>query len=178
MSRLAYTLGDQTKDEKERDAAFREGIEAGEMAVRAAPAKPESHFWLGANYGGFAQTQGPLAGLSYADKLRQEMEAAQKLDEDLYGGSTYMALGRLDLELPGWLGGDRQRALATLEKGLQFGPQNTLLRLQLAKAYLANKRSADARKQLNFILSMKPDPDYLPEYEQCVREARALLLKL
>src|SRR2546423_1531886 len=46
MARLDYTLGDQTKDDKEREAAFREGIEAGEVAVRVAPTIPESHFWL------------------------------------------------------------------------------------------------------------------------------------
>ncbi len=177
MARLDYTLGDLSKDDKERATAFREGIEAGETAVRAAANKPESHFWLGANYGGFAETQGALAGLSYAEKLRREMEAAQKLDVSFYGGSTYMVLGRLDLEVPEWLGGNRQRALATLEQGLQYGPQNSLLRLQLAKAYAANKRPDDARKQLNFILTMKPDPDYLLEYEQCATEARALLQK-
>ncbi len=177
MARLDYTLGDLSKDEKERATAFREGIEAGEAAVRAAADKPESHFWLGANYGGFAETQGALAGLSYADKLRREMEAAQKLDEGFYDGSTYMVLGRLDLEVPEWLGGDHRRALTTLEKGLQYGPQNSLLRLQLAKAYVANKRPDDARKQLNFILAMKPDPDYLPEYDQCANEARELLQK-
>ncbi|MFL6209540.1 MAG: TRAP transporter TatT component family protein [Pyrinomonadaceae bacterium] len=177
MARLDYTLGDQSKDEKEREAAFREGIEAGEVAVRGAPTKPESHFWLGANYGGFAETQGALAGLSYADKLRHEMVAAQKLDAGFQGGSTYMVLGRLDLELPEWLGGDRQRAQATLEQGLQYGPQNSLLRLELAKAYLANKRVDEARKQLNFILTMTPHPYFLPEHDECVTEARELLKK-
>lgn len=176
-ARLAYTLGDKSKDEKEREAAFREGIEAGETAVRAQPNKPDGHFWLGANYGGFAQTQGALAGLSYADKLRREMETAQKLEATGFHGSTYMALGRLDLELPGWLGGDRQRAQATLEQGLQYGPENMMLRLQLAKAYLANKRPEDARKQLNYILTIKPDPDYLPEYNESLAETRELLKK-
>ena len=175
MARLAYTLGDQSQDDKERDALFREGIEAGDVAVRVEPSKPEGHFWLGANYGGLAQTEGPLAGLSDADKLRHEMAAAQQLDAGLYDGSTYMALGRLDLELPEWLGGDRQRALTILEKGLPYGPQNSMLRLQLAKAYLANKKPDDARKQLSFILAMKPTADYLPEYEQCASEARELL---
>lgn len=177
MARLDYTLGDQTKDDKERETAFREGIEAGETAVRAAADKPESHFWLGANYGGYAETQGALAGLSYADKIRHEMEATQKLDAGFYGGSTYMVLGRLDLEVPEWLGGDRRRALATLEQGLRYGPNNLLLRLQLAKAYTANKRPADAHAQLNSILTMQPDPDYLPEYQECVSEARELLKK-
>jgi tetratricopeptide (TPR) repeat protein len=177
MARLDYTLGDQSKDEKERDAAFREGVEAGELAVRVAPTKPEGHFWLGANYGGFAETQGALAGLSYADKLRREMDATRKLDVGFYDGSTYMVLGRLDLELPEWLGGDRQRALTTLEQGLQYGPQNAMLRLQLARAYLANKRPEDARKQINLILTMKPDPDYLPEYNECLTETRELMKK-
>lgn len=175
LARLVYTLGDGAKDDNEREALFREGIEAGDVAVRVAPDKPEGHFWLGANYGGLAKTEGPLAGLSDADKLRHEMEAAQTIDARLYDGSTYMALGRLDLELPEWLGGDRQRALTTLEKGLPYGTQNSMLRLQLAKAYLANKKPDDARKQLNFILSMKPDANYLPEYEQCATEARELL---
>ena len=80
MARIAYTLGDQAKDDKEREAAFREGIEAGEAAVRIEPNKPEGHFWLGANYGELAQTEGPLSGLSDADKLRHEMETVQQLD--------------------------------------------------------------------------------------------------
>ena len=175
MARQAYTLGDGSQDDNEREALFREGIEAGDVAVRVEPSKPEGHFWLGANYGGLAKTEGPLVGLSDADKLRHEMEAAQTINASLYDGSTYMVLGRLDLELPEWLGGDRQRALTTLEKGLQYGAQNPMLRLQLAKAYLANKKPDDARKQLNFILAMKPDADYLPEYEQCASEARELL---
>jgi hypothetical protein len=177
IARLAYALGDRSTDAKEREAAFREGIEAGETAVRVAPDKAEGHFWLGANYGGYAQTQGALGGLDAADKVRREMEAVRKLDEGLYGGSAFVALGQVDLELPGWLGGDRQRALATLEQGLKYGPQNSLLRLQLAKAYLANKRPADARQQLNFVLTMKPDPDYKPEYDKCATEARELLKK-
>jgi TRAP transporter T-component len=176
-ARMAYTLGDQSKDDKERESAFRDGIEAGEAAVRIEPKKTEGHFWLGANYGGLAETEGPLAGLSDADKLRHEMETVQQLDPSYYDGSAYMALGQLDLEMPEWLGGDHQRALTTLEKGLQYGQQNPLLRLQLAKAYLANKKPDDARKQLNFILNMKPEPDALPEYKETANEARDLLKK-
>ncbi|HEX8070676.1 MAG TPA: TRAP transporter TatT component family protein [Pyrinomonadaceae bacterium] len=177
IARLAYVIGDRTTDEKERETVFHEGIEAGETAARSAPGRVEGHFWLGANYGGYAQTQGALGGLDAADKVRREMETVRKLDEGLYGGSAYVALGQVDLELPGWLGGDRQRALATLEQGLKYGPQNALLRLQLAKAYLANKRPAEARQQLNFILAMNPNPDFKPEYDKCAAEARELLKK-
>lgn len=175
MARISYVIGDDLTDTNAREQAFREGQEAGEAAVRVQPDKPEGHFWLAANLGGYAQTKGPLSGLASAKKLREQMEAVLKIDESYQGGSAYMALGQLDLELPELLGGDRKRAVATLEKGLRFGEQNSFLRLNLAQAYLAVGRPDDARKQLNFILNMKPSPDYLPEHKEAVAKARQLL---
>jgi Tfp pilus assembly protein PilF len=176
-ARLNYTLGDKTTDKAEKEKAFKEGIEAGETAVKAKPDGVEGHFWLGANQGGYAQTRGPLYGLSAADGLRKEMETVLKLDESFQGGSAFMVLGRLDLELPAMLGGDPKRAVETLERGLKYGEQNSLLRAHLAEAYLRAKRTSEAREQINFILKMKPHPDFQPEYEESVAKARALLNK-
>ena len=175
MARLTYRLGNNSTDRGEREATFREGIAAGEAAVRAQPNRPEGHFWLGANTGGNAQLQGALHGLAAAKDLRRQMETVLKIDEGFQGGSAYMVLGRLDLELPEMMGGDRRRAVETLEKGLRFGAENSLLRLRLAEAYLAVKRPADARKQIDYILNMKPHPDFLVEYEESVVRARRLL---
>ena len=177
VARLNYTLGDHSTDKAEKEKAFREGIEAGEIAVRAEPDKPEGHFWLGANQGGYAQTKGPLYGLSAAESLRKEMETVLKLDEGFQGGSAFMVLGRLDLELPSMLGGDPKRAVETLERGLRYGEQNSLLRLHLAEAYLRVKRMEDARAELNFILNMTPPPEFLPEYKESETKARELLKK-
>ncbi len=178
MARLDYTLGDKSPDTKEQVAAFTEGIEAGETAARAGNDKPEGHFWYGANKGGYAESQGPLSGLSAAKELRKEMERVVEIDPKFQGGSAYMVLGRLDLELPELLGGSAKRALETLETGLNFGgDQNSLFRLRLAEAYLANKRPADARQQANFILNMKPAADFLPEYQESVEGARKVLAK-
>lgn len=174
-ARLAYTLGDKSKDDEERAKAFAEGVAAGRAAVEAEPQKPEGHFWLGANTGGEAQVLGPLSGLASAKELRARMETVLRLDEDFQGGSAHMVLGRLDTELPSMLGGDVKRAIATLEKGLQYGEQNSLLRLRLAEAYLADKRKDDARRELNHILQMKPHPDFLPEHEEATTKARELL---
>lgn len=177
-SRLNYTLGDHSKDEKERKAAFLDGIEAGKAATRSNPNKPEGHFWLGANYGGNAQLEGPLTGLTSANELRRLMETVVKLDEGYQGGSAFMVLGRLDLELPEMLGGDRKRAVETLERGLKYGEQNSLLRLRLAEAYKEVNRDADARREANFILKMKPDPNFMPEYQESIDGARDLLKRL
>jgi hypothetical protein len=176
-ARLSYTLGDKTTDAAEREKAFREGIEAGEVAARVAPDKVEGHFWLGANQGGYAQARGPLYGLAAAEGLRKEMETVLKLDESFQGGSAFMVLGRLDLELPTMLGGDPKRAIETLERGMKYGENNALYRLRLAEAYIRNKRMNDAREQINFILNMTPHPLFVPEHKEAVTKARELLEK-
>jgi hypothetical protein len=176
-ARLNYTLGDKTTDATEREKAFREGIEAGETAVRVEPRRVEGYFWLGANQGGYAQSRGPLYGLSAAEELRRQMETVLKLDEGFQGGSAFMVLGRLDLELPSMLGGDPKRAVETLERGLKYGEQNSLYRLRLAEAYIRNKRMDDARRQINLILSMTPHPAFVPEHKEAVAKAKELLDK-
>jgi hypothetical protein len=72
------------------------------------------------------------------------------------------------------VGGDPQRAVSEMEKGLQFGKGNAFLRLHLAEAFIAVGRSADARQQLDAILSMTPDPNYLPELHEAQARARQL----
>ncbi len=177
LAKFNYYLGEHEKDEHLRAEAFREGIAAGEAAVRLGPNKPEGHFWLGANLGGRARLQGPLYALASVPDIRKEMEAVIKIDEGFQAGSAYLALGQIDLELPEIMGGNRERAVENLEKGLKFGEQNAMLRLRLAEAYLDVKRTEDARQQLNAIFKLKPSPDYLPEYKQAAAAARALLEK-
>ncbi|HEV2706481.1 MAG TPA: TRAP transporter TatT component family protein [Pyrinomonadaceae bacterium] len=177
LSRAAYRIGAYGTDENDRDTAFREGIASGEAAVRIAPGRAEGHFWLGANIGGRTELQGAIGSLAAVEDVRREMEAVIKIDESFQSGSAYMALGQVDLKLPKMLGGDPQRAVEYLEKGLRFGERNALLRLRLAEAYLAVKRKEDARQQLNSIFTMTPNPDYLPEYKEAVARAQTLLEK-
>jgi tetratricopeptide (TPR) repeat protein len=178
FSKYDYYLGGHEHDEQKKLEAFREGIAAGEQAVKLAPDRPEGHFWLGANIGGRAKVQGPLYALSSVPDIRREMETVIKLDEGFQAGSAYLALGQLDLELPDVLGGDPERAVVELERGLKVGENNALLRLQLAKAYYTVGRHADARAQADAVLKMKPPPDYQAEYEEAADGARQLLTKL
>src|SRR5437660_8882584 len=55
LAKFNYYLGSHTPESTEQDKAYREGIEAGKLAVRLQDGKPEGHFWLGANFGGNAQ---------------------------------------------------------------------------------------------------------------------------
>ena len=125
LARADYCLGAHTKDERERDDAFHEGVEMGEAATKLQPAKPDGHFWFGANMGGRAKASS-LSGLADADDIRREMQTVIKLDEKYLSGSAYMVLGQVDLELPRMMGGDPQDAVKNLEKGLTFGEDNAL----------------------------------------------------
>ncbi|MDT4897180.1 MAG: hypothetical protein QOH25_2257 [Acidobacteriota bacterium] len=174
LARLNYFLGAHTKDETERERAYDKGVEAGRRAVKLQEGKPEGHFWLGANLGGQAQTSS-LSGLGAIDEIRAEMEKVIRLDESFQSGSAYMALGQVDLEAPRMFGGDARRAVEVLEKNLRFGKDNVLYRLRLAQAYLAVNRKEDARRELNAILGMTPNPEYIPEYNDAVSEAHKLL---
>ena len=177
VAKFNYYLGSHTPEPTERDRAFRDGAEAGKLAVTLQDGKPDGHFWLGANYGGKAQTS-MLAGLSEIDDIKHEMETVIKLDEKYQSGSAYMVLGQVYLQAPGLLGGDTQKAIEYLEKGLRFGPDNALLRAHLAEAYVEAHRNDDARKQIDALLTMKSAPGYEPEHNEAVVEVKKLQEKV
>lgn len=177
LAKQCYYLGAHTADRKERSATFDTGQAAAEAAIKLRPTRPEGHFWRGANIGGRAKVGGKLAALDAVGDVRKEMDMVIKADPGYQNGSAYLILGQIDLEVPGLFGGSKKRAVQYLEKGLTLGEQNALLRLRLAQAYLAVNRKEDARKLLDGILSMKPNPDYLPEYKEAAAEAKAVLDK-
>jgi tetratricopeptide (TPR) repeat protein len=177
LAKFDYYLGAHTPEPTERDKAFHDGVEAGQLAVKLQDGKPDGHFWLGANYGGKAKTS-MLSGLSEIDDIKHEMETVLKLDEKYQSGSAYMVLGQVYLQAPGLLGGDTQKAIEYLEKGLRFGPDNALLRAHLAEAYVEAHRNDDARKQIDALLSMKPAAGYEPEHDEALVEVRKLQEKI
>ncbi|MGQ0763984.1 MAG: TRAP transporter TatT component family protein [Acidobacteriota bacterium] len=132
---------------------------------------------MGANYGGSLEAE-TITGLASIDDVRNEMNTVLKLDEGYQDGSAHMVLGVLDLKAPKIVGGDPQKAVSEFGKGLQFGKGNAFLHLHLAEAYQAVGRNSDAQQQLNAILSMTPDPNYLPELKEAQAQARTMLDKL
>jgi len=177
LARAAFYVGDHTDNDSERDDMFREGIEAGKAAIELQPDKPDGHFWLGACYGGSA-AHSTLAGLSSFRDIRDEMNAVLKIDESYEGYSSYLGLGRLYLEAPTVLGGNSKLAIEYLEKGLKLNPNHTMMRAELAQAYAANHREAEAKKEIQTVLSATPDPKYAPEHKDAIAKAQKLQRKL
>jgi len=177
LSRAAFYVADRTDNDTERDNMFREGTESGKAAAALQPNKPDGHFWLGANYGGTA-AHSSLSNLSSFNDIKTEMEAVLKLDEGYQGYSAYIGLGRLYLSAPRVLGGDVSKAIEYLEKGVKLNPNNTVMRYYLAEAYETAKRDADAKKQIETILTLTPDPQYTAEHKDAVAKAKKLQEKI
>ena len=177
LARAAFYVGDHTDNDSERDDLFREGIDAGKAAITLQPNKPDGHFWLGACYGGNA-AHSTLANLSSFNDIKREMDAVLKIDESYEGYSTYLGLGRLYLEAPRVLGGDSKQAIEYLEKGLKLNPNNTMMRAELAQAYAANNRNAEAKKQIEVIMSATPNPKYAAEHKDALAKAQKLQQRL
>jgi tetratricopeptide (TPR) repeat protein len=177
LARAAFYVGEHTESDSEREDMFREGIEAGKAAIALQPGKPDGHFWLGANYGGYAE-HSTLANLSSFQDIKGEMEAVLKIDESYQGYSAYLGLGRLYLQAPKVLGGDTGKAIEYLEKGVKLNPNNTMMRFHLAEAYAESNRDAEAKKQIETIRSATPDPKYTAEHKDAVAKAQQLLQKI
>ena len=177
LAKFNYYLGSHTPESREQDKAFREGIDAGKLAVKLQDGKPDGHFWLGANYGGTAQLSA-IAGLGEIEDIKHEMETVLKLDESYQAGSAYMVLGQVYLESPRLLGGDVTKAIGYLEKGIKVGPDNELMRAKLAEAYADAHRNDEARKQIDALMAMKAAPGYEPEYNEAIAEAKKVQEKI
>ena len=177
LARANYYLGTHSTDDTETEKAFREGTEAGKTAVKLSDNRPEGHFWLGANYGGNAEIS-TLASLTDIEEIKREMEAVLKIDEGFEAGSAYMALGQVYMKAPRIFGGDVQKAIDYLQKGLKVGSNNGLLYLRLAEAYAEEHRTEDARQQLKILFEKKATPGYEPEYNDAIKEGHELEEKL
>jgi len=155
--RVAHQVA-QNAAEDERRKLLETAIGRGERAVRLQPSRVEGHYWLGACYGSYAEARGGFKAWRLASKLRTEMEAAVRLQPDFEGGDAFLALGELDLQLPGLFGGSRSRAIARMEEGLKVSPENLELRLTLARGYQQDGRRADARRLLETVVAWPVDP--------------------
>lgn len=172
-ARAAYYVGDfgVTNDKLKY---FEQGIGYAQRAVALQPDSVEAHFWLAANYGGKAQLVGALKALSTVKKIRAEMEIVVKLKDSYENGNAYLALGEIDRELPGLMGGNKKRGLSYFEQGLKVAPNNLDLKVALSKAYKEADRKDEAKRLLQEVVQAQPTTRIQREAQD---EAKQLLSK-
>ena len=167
-------LGRETTDETEKQKAFDAGETSGKIASLLRPDKPDGYFWFGANLGEESKMSPVTVGIKSVDDIREAMNKVIEIDPGFQGASAYDILAQVELSTR-LFGGKAEKAVEYLEKAISIKKNNTYLYLHLAQAYLAVKQPEKAKAQLNHVLTMKPDPDYLPEHKAAVEEAKKML---
>lgn len=176
FAQMSYYLGnayDTPEDEAEK--VLKKGLTAGKIAKRMESDKPQGHFWFAAVLGEQAKRSPVTVGLTSIDDIKASMQKVVEIDPNYEGASAYDALGLLELKTRGLAGGSEEKAVKYLEKALSLEKENSFIRVHLAEAYLAVDKDAKAKKQLNLVLQMKPNENFLPEHERAVMEAKKLL---
>jgi len=153
---------------------FEEGRDAGKIASRIKPGQPEGYFWYGANLAELAKLSPVTVGYTAVDDIKEAMNNVINIQPGYQGASAYDVLAQIELNTR-LLGGKASKAAELLEKAIEIEKNNSNLRLHLAQAYLDEDKTQQAKEQLQYILKMQPDPDYVIVHKQNVAEAKRLL---
>jgi predicted Zn-dependent protease len=173
-AKYSLFLGDKLTDETEKENAFEAGRDAGKIASRIKPDRPEGYFWYGANLAELAKLSPVTVGYTSVDDIREAMNQVINIDPGYQGASAYDILGQIEMNTH-LFGGKDEKAVEYLEKAVELQKNNSNLRLHLAQAYLDLNKTAPAKVQLEYLVKMQPDPEYIPEHKQNVADAKKLL---
>jgi hypothetical protein len=172
-SRIHVQKGDDAKTKGDKLAYFGRAKAIAETLIALNDRNDEGHCWWGVAQGRIGQTRGVLNSLFMVPGLKKTFNRALELNAR--HPTALDALGVLYYELPGFAGGDLGMSEQYFKRGIEAAPNYTLLRLDLAKVYIKQKRWFAARTQLNALLATA-DPLYPADAELDDKpEARQLL---
>lgn len=178
LGQCYFFLGQETQSQDKSIAYYGQGIRASARAVRLAPLRVEGHFWLGVNLALKAKSSNALVALGLAWLAKRSLRRAVRLDPSYHAAGPLRVLARVQHKLPFLAGGGRARARASFERALQLAPENSVTRIYFAELLMDTGDKIEAKKQLEAILSGKPDPAWAFETKRDRKLARELLAGL
>lgn len=178
LGRAFFFLGQQATGKTASLSQHSQGIVFCNQAVAARPDKVEGHFWLGVNLALRARWERWPAALRHALRARRELQRAIQIDSSYHAGGPLRVLGRLQQNIPSWLGGGVARARASYESAITVAAENTITRVYFAELLLDLGEHELARKHLDFVLSASEDSEWSFEIERDKRLANDMLAKL
>ena len=152
LSRIYFLYGEvraTTADDKL--AAFGRGRDLGKLAVELAPRSEDAHVWYALNVGRWGQTKGMMRSLFLLPTIREELDTIFTINPRSVRG--HALAGNVFFELPSMMGGDRKKAEEHFRKGLEADPHFTVLRIDLSRLLIAEKREPEARRELERVVS-------------------------
>jgi len=156
---------------------YQKGVEYGEKGTLADPQNIEATFWLSVCYGLYGQERGIMTSLFLISPIEKLMKKSLEIDEGFFFGGPHRAMGRFYHQVPPWpiASGDNRKALAHLQKSLEFGPEFYLNHIYIAEIYLSLGDKKKAREHIDWILNAPLTPKHEKE-DGRYKEAAKLLL--
>ena len=174
--RVHVQKGDDALTKAEKLTYFGGAKAIAETLIALNDCNDEGHCWWGVAQGRIGQTRGVLNSLFMVSGLKKEFGHALELNPS--HPTALDALGVLYYELPGFAGGDLDRSEEYFKRGIESAPNYALIRLDLAKVYVKQKRWVAARAQLDSLLATT-DAKYPGDAELDDKpEARQLLKQI
>lgn len=146
----------------EQKKVYDKGRDLGDKAEEQFPESAEIKFWYGANLGRWAKVHGFIASATsgVAKTLRKLCEEIISLDKEYQGGGGYRILAQVHFHSPkiplvmGWPSDDK--ALELVEKAMDISPEHPTNRMLYAEILIDFDRHDEARKHLEYILTLEP----------------------
>lgn len=150
-AKVHLQLGDDALSAAEKKAWYAKARAVADTLRRRNPGNPNGHMWWATAQGKLGQLAGVMSSAGMVGDLKREYSNVLRLDSD-YALAWY-ALGRLYSALPPLLGGSLNVAEGYLRRGLAADSNHTIIRLELARVYLRQRRRAEARRELHTLLA-------------------------
>ena len=166
----------RARSDAERQAAYAEGARAAQRAIAMAPGTERPHLLLAYNLGRSAEITGVMRALNLVGAIRGESETVLRLNPSSVGG--LILAGGLAAGLPKVMGGDRGKAEQLFTRALTLDPHETGGRLELARLYVAERRWADAARELQAIVADDEPTDRPRWIMSDLPHAREMLFEL
>jgi len=156
FGRACFELAECATRQAQRAEIASQGIAACRQAIARASNSGPAHYYLGVNLGQMARTKG-FGALKLVDLMRQELDLARSLDEQVdYAGSD-RNLGQLYRDAPAILSiGNRAQAAQHLRRAVTLAPDFPDNHLELIEGYLKWGEHDQARRELKALETSWP----------------------
>jgi tetratricopeptide (TPR) repeat protein len=179
LARVSFVLG-ELAPQAQRLAYYEKGLAYARRLSEEHPGEAAGPYWQGLNLCGLAEVGGKLKGYRLLPRILEELQRSLAVDETYDQAGAHRVLGRIYYEAPGrpFSVGDLQKSLEHLTAAVRLAPENSTNHLYLAQTLLRLQQLAQARRELDQVLSATRHAVQPQGLRDDQEEARRLLAKM
>lgn len=165
LSNHAINDGDAATDEARQERYFKKAVSYAERAVKADDQNAFAHAFLAASYGSYAMYAGGEEKVKLANRIRDELDIALKLDPDNQVAHTIYGTWHREVADVSWIerklanlflgsmpDGSIEESITHLKKAVQVAPTVLRHRYELGLTYAAADRDREAAESFRAAL--------------------------